>query len=380
MTRPKCPTCFRQIPQVIEYLACVGTCPTESLTQANQNRGWDAYVRPTFAATSGQTSGTCPKCKVATRQEACPSCRGPIPAIWRDEAVVVTSIAMAGARTTGKSLYLGALIGQLRLWVTTQQRSTLTPLEETERVYDERYGGPLYQERRLLPPTAAIQDDETAQLPLMYSFVQLDGRRRVIVLRDVAGEDLQEVAQRGHKLQFLTRADGVIALLDPYKVDRIRNVVADFAGPGGELGADGVRVIEHLLSHLSGGQFGPKVQVPFAVTLSKFDVLQRLREVDGSALHRVMVRPGSPLRRDPSMGSPDLKRDDLDLLDAEMRALFLSLDLRRLLNLLDERAEHHQYFAVSALGAQPEGDAVPKAGIAPFRVLDPLRWILEVAP
>lgn len=377
MGTPKCPTCFRHIHDAVTMLSCVGTCPTESVTKANVNRGWDAYVRRPIPASDGERRAVCDQCRTPTTQEACPFCLGPIPALWRDAEPVVTCIAMAGARTTGKSLYLGVLKGQLDLWVTTQHRSTLTAVGDTERVYEERYRGPLYRERQLLAPTATIQDDETAQMPLIFSFRELGGRTRAVVLRDVAGEDLQELSGRGDKLAFLSRADGVIALLDPYKVDQIRNVLLGFADPGGQLGGDGIKVIEQLLVLLTGGEHTAKTQVPFAVTLSKFDVLQKLRDVEGSALRKVMVRPGSPLRRDPSMNSPDVNYADLDLLDAEMHSLFSTLDGLRLPNLLRERAARHRYFAVSALGAPPEGNAVHAAGIAPFRVLDPLKWILE---
>lgn len=379
MSSLKCPTCFRRIGEYVTVLSCVGTCPTESLAKANQFRGWDAYVRRPIQVTAGKGVGACDKCKVPTRQEACAWCLGPIPGMWREAEPTVTCIAMAGARTTGKSLYVGVLKGQLDLWVTEQHRSTLTALGDTERLYEERYRDPLYRERRLLEPTATIQDDETAQRPLIFTYREIGGRTRAIVLRDVAGEDLQELGDRRDKLDFLTRADGVIVLLDPYKVDKIRNVLPGVADPGGELGGDGLRVIEQLLSLLNEGRHGAQTQVPIAVALSKFDVLQKLREVEGTALRKVMARPGSPLRRDPSFRTPYVNHDDMDLLNAEMHSLFTILDGLQLPNLLQERAANYRYFAVSALGAPPEGNAVHAAGIAPFRVLDPLKWILEAS-
>lgn len=391
MSQPKCPCCFRAIPGTIEMLACVGTCPTESPTAANRLRGWDAFVPRLFRAPGGASSGNCDKCGVRSTQEACPSCRGPIPGLWREPGHVVTCVAMAGARSTGKSLYLGVLTGQLAEWVTTQQRSRLQPVGDTERLHRERYRDPLYEERRLLEPTAKIQDDETAQQPLIYTYRELGGTARVVVLRDVAGEDLQalderrpgpeerrKLEERQRSLDFLTRADGVIALLDPYKVDEIRNVLAGIADPAGEVGGDGIRVIDRLTELMVGERPGVRTEIPIAVAMSKFDVLHELRRVDRSRLHSVMVRPGSPLRRDPSMGSPDLNIDDLDLVHAEMDSLFDQIGGLELSNLMRERAETFHYFAVSALGRPTQRQAVHAAGIAPFRVLDPLRWILQV--
>jgi hypothetical protein len=35
----------------------------------------------------------------------------------------------------------------------------------------------------------------------------------------------------------------------------------------------------------------------------------------------------------------------------------------------------HRYFAVSALGQAPAGKRLNSRGIAPFRCVDPLRWV-----
>ena len=37
----------------------------------------------------------------------------------------------------------------------------------------------------------------------------------------------------------------------------------------------------------------------------------------------------------------------------------------------------HRFFATSALGAAADGELLPDHGITPFRVLDPLLWILN---
>ncbi|PWN04240.1 hypothetical protein DJ010_00880 [Nocardioides silvaticus] len=297
--------------------------------------------------------------------------------MWRESQPVVTCIAMAGARSTGKSLYLAVLRGQLELWVTTQHRSHLRAHGDTDRIFDERYRRPLYQQRQMLTSTATIQDDETAQRPLIFSFKEQGGRTRALVLRDVAGEDLEDLASRSHRLEFLRRADGIVALLDPYKVESIREMLRGAYDASGEPGGDGIKVIEQLLDFLSQHREGRHTRVPFAVALSKVDALQELRKVAGTRLSLAMARAGSPLRRDPSMRSPAIDRDDVDLLDAEVRSFITFVDGPGLPNLLREHAERHRFFAVSALGGRPRGDAVPDAGIAPFRVLDPLKWILE---
>ena len=50
-----------------------------------------------------------------------------------------------------------------------------------------------------------------------------------------------------------------------------------------------------------------------------------------------------------------------------------------LTSMLSDTAQQFRYFGVSALGESPEGDLIHAGGIAPFRVLDPFKWALEVA-
>lgn len=370
----KCPTCFREAPPAIEKLSCVGSCERESPARLNKEYGGrDVLVRPAFDA----ALGSCPRCRVPSHVEACPHCQGVIFPEWRSRtAPRVTCIAMAGARTTGKSVYLAVLKQQLNLFL-QEHGSYLRPLGDTEQHYKERYGDALYVHRRILAPTVEAARDPDAHHALIFQFVDAAGRDQILVLRDVAGEDLQDLRNRKAQLAFLGRADGVILLLDPMKVQSIRDVLHGVVPTVGELGGDGVDVLHQLLDlmrEFSGGH--AKSPIPVAVTLSKFDTLQLSGEIPGSELHPVMVRRGSPLQRDPSMRTPHHDQTDGLLLHRELESLLETLLGRHLLNLLGHAADRYHYFAVSALGASPEGDAIHSAGIAPFRVLDPVKWIL----
>lgn len=370
----KCPTCFREAPPTVEKLSCVGTCERESPARLNkENGGRDVSVRPSFDA----SLGSCPRCRVPSPLEACPHCQGVIFPEWRSAtAPLVTCIAMAGARTTGKSLYLAVLKQQLELFLQAHG-SYLRPIGDTVAHYQERYGDALYSHRRILPPTVEAARDPEAHQALIFQFVDPAGRDHILVLRDVAGEDLQDLRNRKGQLAFLGRADGVILLLDPLKVQSIRDVLHGVIPAVGELGGDGVDVLHQLLDlmrDLNGGR--PKSPIPIAVALSKFDTLQRSGEIEGSELHAVMVRRGSPLQRDPSMRTPHYDPQDGLLLHRELESLLETLLDKQLINLLGHAAERYHYFAVSALGASPDGDEIHTAGIAPFRVLDPVKWIL----
>ncbi|QIX27205.1 hypothetical protein ncot_11795 [Nocardioides sp. JQ2195] len=298
-----------------------------------------------------------------------------IPAEWRAlPAPNVTCVAMAGARTTGKSIYLGVLKQQLEIFA-DKYGSVLEMLGDTRAVYDRALGDVIFKDRQILPPTVEISKSFDAHRPLIYRFVDSTGRPQILVLRDVAGEDLEDLRNRRPQLAFVSRADAVIALLDPLKIPELRNVLRGVV-PMGELGGDGVEVLQQVLELLQLGK-PPGVRIPIAVTLSKVDYLHAAADVAGEVVRSVMVRPGSPLRRDPSMRTPTYDTVDGDLLHHEIDSLLRMVSGNRVDNVLRNAAGVYRYFAVSSLGAASDGQSINTSGIAPFRVLDPVKWILK---
>jgi hypothetical protein len=61
----------------------------------------------------------------------------------------------------------------------------------------------------------------------------------------------------------------------------------------------------------------------------------------------------------------------------EVEGLLDKLGAGAVLNHLSENHAEHRLFAVSALGHQPSGEALMAQGVAPFRVLDPVKWFLS---
>jgi hypothetical protein len=78
------------------------------------------------------------------------------------------------------------------------------------------------------------------------------------------------------------------------------------------------------------------------------------------------------------MREPTFNKKDSDLLQLEIESLLLNLTGPKIRNLLRQSAESYRYFGVSALGADAVGDDIDDAGIAPYRVLDPVKWILQL--
>lgn len=368
----KCPTCFRGLPDEPQFRACLH-CEAPSSASLNQEYGGrDVIVPHVFSA----SESSCPKCGSERVPEACETCRSIVPDVFRANGARVTCVAMAGARSSGKSIYLGVLKHELERWVEEAHGGTLSMVGATESHYQQRYGAPLFDSGVILGATAELAADPDGHVPLIFRFRDTLGMERILVIRDVAGEDLENLAERRTALAFVERADAVVALIDPLKMDRLRESLHGVIHAGA-LGGDGFDVVRQVIDLLTDdGRREVPPQTRLAVAVSKVDVLQRVRDVQGAPLRPVMLRSGSPLQRVAREDTPHFDQADADLVDAEVAALMSLLVGVKLRNLLDQSGVEHRYFAVSALGAHPEGHRLNSAGIAPFRVLDPVKWVL----
>ena len=350
----KCPNCFAWLPKAPSHALCTGTCAPADNAMAESVRGYTVRTKPVFDVPPGSTSWTCPTCSKPTLQEACGYCSYPVPANWREAKV--TCVAMAGARATGKSLMLGVAKEQLDMWVSRHHRSKLKGIGDTERLFTRQYTEPLYKHRRLLEATTGLVDVESVtRNPMMFQFQERHPtsngtRTRILVLRDVAGEDLEALGGADRGLTFFSRADGVITLIDPLTVPQIRAILADLIPPGARVGGDGTDVLQHVLGLMTDHAPGRRTPIPLAVTLSKVDVLQRLRAVEGTKWSPIMNRAGSPLQRDPSMRSREFNAEDGDLLHEEVSGLLEMLNAGQLRAMVDDVADQFRFFAVSGAG------------------------------
>lgn len=303
--------------------------------------------------------------------EICPACHFMFPDGWRQGQA--TCLAMAGARATGKSLYVAVLVKQLELLCERLGVSMEPATRGTAAAYAHNYERPLFEQRGLIPPTPVSHTQASYQRePLIFSIGAWHGVRRYVVLRDVAGEDLEAADLHAPHFRFLPNADAVLFMFDPLRVQVIRDQLHDLVAPQSWSGVDPRSVLSNLL--LAIGQRQPRL----AVIMSKFDVLRALNEVEGSTWSQVMSNSGAAFMRD---SSSTLHYDEADgrLLHEEVRSLLLRLHGGSIVAAVENPSNgarlHHRYFAVSALGQPPVGNRVDSKGIAPFRCVDPLRWV-----
>lgn len=303
--------------------------------------------------------------------EICTVCHYTLPEGWRRGHAIC--IAMAGARATGKSLYIAVLVKQLELLCERLGVSMEPVTRATAQAYEANYETPLYVQRGLIPPTPTMHTQASSQRePLVFSIGGWHGVRRFLVLRDVAGEDMESGDLHTPPFRFFANADAVFFMFDPLRVQTIRDQLRDLLPAQQFSGGDPRSVLNNLLMAVGQGQ--PKL----AVILSKFDALRTLRNVEGSEWSMIMSNTGAAYLRDTS-DSPRYDELGGQLLHEEVRSLLTRLHGGAIVAAVENPSTGivlpHRYFVVSALGQPPSGNKLHSRGIAPFRCADPIRWV-----
>ncbi len=378
----RCPHCFVPLHKQHYAFRCTNPACEEAVdVSLSTYRGAEERGRPVVdvggQAGGHPTTATCPSCRTPTEQEVCPECHYDLLPGWR--WCTTTCIAMAGARASGKSIYIAVLKQQAELWSERYGRA-LVPLDlRTGETYERVYQRPLYETRNLLPPTPSAAQTRLASQrePLMFSMGQYGDAHHVLVLRDVAGEDLESRSTVPGPFRFFAHADAVTFLFDPLRMESVRGQLEGVVDAQSITGGDPVEVLGNLVRLMRGGvPFGEPLRTPLALVVAKFDTLAELAHVEGSPLSSIMGNRGAAFSRDPSMAQAFDTTDAL-LLQAEVESLLVRLQARNLLNLADSSFTDRRLFAVSALGNLPaDASTVSARGIAPFRVLDPFKWAL----
>ncbi|MEU6844248.1 hypothetical protein ABZ930_20505 [Streptomyces sp. NPDC046716] len=331
-------------------------------------------VGPDFAADGRRSTAVHPDCESETTYRICPVCHVELPVQFG--MVENRLIAMVGARSSGKTIYMTVLLHEMRNQVGEAFGASLMGLDDTTmRRFSTEYEDRLYRDRQMFPPTQTATTNANRVEPLVFRF----GLRRkrlfkeqpqhtVLSFFDTAGEDFNSRESVELNTRYLTNADGIVLLLDPLQMPGARNNAA----PGTELPAlDGIDPPINVLSRVSGmllaaqGGKAAKVDTPIAVVFSKMDAFWHLME------------SGSPLRSHAAARGRFDVSDSLSVHE-EVRQLLKEWDGVSIDQSLENTFARYRYFGVSALGRSATAESrVADLGIQPYRVADPLLWLLS---
>ncbi|MFJ4201979.1 hypothetical protein ACIP2Y_20405 [Streptomyces sviceus] len=329
---------------------------------------------PVFTADGRRPTADCPQCGGETTYRVCPVCHSLLPVQFG--MVDNRLIAMVGARNSGKTVLMTVLLHELMNRVGENFRVSLMGSDESTMTrFGSDYEDKLYERRQMVLGTqsAAAKDNRVDPLVFRFGRIQdglLGSRAQTTVLSffDTAGEDFNSRESVELNTRYLSNADGIIVVLDPLQMRGAQELAqgntvmpeADSNTPQQVLS----RITSMLLAR-SSGRRAARVKTPVAVVFSKMDALW----------HR--LPDGSPLRIQP----PQHGRFDVaDSLSAheEVRDLLKQWDGVSLDQTLETNYTRYRYFGVSALGRTPTPDLkVAATGIQPYRVTDPLLWLLS---
>jgi hypothetical protein len=279
-------------------------------------------------------------------------------------------VGLVGARGSGKSTYVGALVHQIRHAVGARFGCTLQALDTaTQNRYHSEFSLQLWEQQQEIPPTS----DNAAPLLYEMRFHGRDTRRArgavTLALYDTAGEAFEQMSDIAMRTPYLDRVSGLVLLIDPLQADEIRDqVMARASLPEQDVERRPLRLVENVASVLRqrGLMHGPRqFQTPVAVTVSKADVLTNLGLVraDEAWNDRDLIHDGSY--------DPRLHRELSEMW--EQRVLEWA---PRAHNAIKVNFAETAFFGVTATGcSSDENRRYPE--VSPWRVEEPLLWLLH---
>jgi len=300
-----------------------------------------------------------------TTKRLCPFCHNDIP--QSAGFAPSTVISVVGASQSGKSVYLTSLIHTLKTVTPRNFPIFCTPISnEMGRKFKREYEDPLIENGLLLDPT----QKEKQQEPFIFTFSFSDDSKPEINIAffDVAGEGMLDTAYMDIYAAHIRNSSGILFLVDPLqfrvigrKIQLKNNLDYDL-----RFTDEPADVLSGLVEDYIYKQGGGISQIPTAVAITKTDLLERLKS-DGD-----YIRPNSHFFTNYThKGFFNLS--EFYNIDGETDELIADVD-PNFRNALKRRFSSLGFFAVSALGTQPEGQRV--ASFTPMRVDEPFLWIL----
>ena len=353
MKNATCPKCFADLPEN----AWVWRCESDGCS----NEGF--RINMGLAKKNAAGRPICPACQSPVSAPFCPECSQRLSGEDEDATLFVS---LVGGEGSGKSHFLSVLIDRLKRQVGKAFGCTLYPMggDDTLAIYENQYYKPLFERGRCIATTR-----QEGVSPLIYSMVFDTGRSAKtagLTFYDACGSNFHSVSAMAGRNRSIYHSAGILFFVDPAQLPAIRAMRPESGQRRSE--ADPVSLLArtvHLIREGSAQRnLRQKIDIPLAVCLTKLDSVRSLLDIS------------SYLGRE----SPHIAKGTFDRLESaasglEVQSLIDYWGGGELLEQVSAQFSNHAWFALSALGAEPdENGAVQK--IAPLRVADPLLWLL----
>lgn len=387
MTKVVCPYCFEEFNRTDVMFRCSNTrCTIEPDDKLLGFWGIPMPTTPSFSEPVSfikrlvdkmPESGTCPSCQRKTFNTICPKCHNPIPRGMVENKGLIISII--GARSSGKTNYITVLIDQLqrnlhhlgKIGFRATAVGNRTEDYTTNRYMNDFYNI-LYKSGQC--PSQTQMNDRKNKVPLIYELTQKGERPINLVFYDTAGENFNNLSDIETNVKFLEHSDAIIYLLDTFAIPAVHEKL----GIKDDIELKFDVIFNNVMTYFT--QYHPDkakafFSKPMALAFSKIDAILLNEEIF------------------PSVNIPQFNHDsgylkgtgfDIEEIDCISMALRAALESTtgwnepNFLNSIETAfvgMKEPKFFGLSALGKSPDLDNQIK-GIQPYRVIDPLAWIL----
>ena len=316
---------------------------------------------PTFPKNS---DGTCPHCGGKALILACQTCHSALPPHFGE--VPSPLFGIVGVRGSGKTVLLSVLCGELDIMADRRFGATVHTVIEQEK--DETfnllrsYYDLMNRTNGSLPPATnpIIRGNDT---PAVLAWRRNPGASvGVLSFNDASGEELLSQASMRER-RYIGTTDGLILLLDPFGFP-------NFPGRS-KLATEPTRPMDVLAPLIvilrEEEQLSAKKQLrrPLAVVLTKLDSFWS--DSDSTGLLR---------RAEPD--APGFDEHDATEFHHHLQGLVDDWGGGPVLTALDQNFKSFRFFAVSALGVEPDygSSTVRGSQINSRRVAEPLLWLM----
>lgn len=322
-------------------------------------------------------NGVCPDCGQSSSSMICPCCHNRIPKEMVENKGYIISII--GARSSGKTNYITVLIDQLNKQLHKLDGLAIMasaaadqPKYRTSTRYKQDFYNTLYRDKTC--PAQTQIGEEKSRVPLIYRLTS-EGKKAPtvhLVFYDTAGENFNDPQNIKDNVKFINRSDAFIFLLDSFQIDYVKEKLG-LSSEQGDLEYDAI--LENIVNHFIEGDKKEKEShfaKPMALTFSKIDAI-----ISQPELFEETAIPGMSMQQDsPFLDGEGLSLQDIDSVSsgiAQALDMWGESDFRQ--NIVNNY-RNYKFFGISALGQKPNADNEIEK-ISPYRVLDPILWILH---
>ena len=393
MAEVLCPYCFETFKSKEAKCVCQNhsldmkgnfKCAHEMHYEYNRFWGMEEMIGHIFPAKSSFWKSypeiqnqKCDQCGGIHVDFVCPHCLNRLPRQIIENGSEIISVI--GGPYSGKTNYIVTLMEWMRRYG-RQIKMSIYPQQMCRQGHSEEQTTNLFREKRdsLFNDHTIVNKtpEQDIAIPWIFELKQDKGGGKwksvYLVFYDTAGESFFDPDSMQTYAKYFEHSKGIITLLDTFSVKQIRRLLE---AKGQTL--DAAHSIEDTMNTLNNyiNESGMRTNKPLAVVLSKFDyIIDNARELGDLDVSHFKDANGL-------IDSEFLTHNHLDL----SKVKEIHDTLKDYLNswgsdgdvsgVMSTFQDNSRLFAISSFGQAPENGKLVH-DMAPYRVLDPLLWIL----